>query len=676
MSIFNFPRINIKGLMAVNVGTANNDDYSNDVFPPGSQYAGQPVRLADSVNVQPLMYGMTDDEWITWVQTKGTFSDPPAKTTALQMARSEGSTATADAPTYLIPAEWNFYGDMGLTMMGVAVQGVTDPDKIIPDYLLSELQTATLSFNNRPDQTGRSTGMLIDINPEDPSNSQIFADFLSLQSGNSFLFSGKPSKAITRWINFQRNVNLTGPNGAAASFQCVIPLSELQGQPILDGMPNRSPSGQPLAGVVCRMVMFRSMQGINTFNYPGDTWFDQIEALYAKKGLNPTYVQLQGTIAPWFEGEMKSAPTGRYLIPGTNTIPVPAGCRANGPAVALAPAIATIDPVNYVVSIDLSASLPEKYAGSYDPMETSTNPKYDFGTLCLDIVYQGNTTTIASIPYTDMDNDKTGWLFDFPFDAGLLTAIQDGTLAISSPTYGTLLYESIYYVVSDQSGVYAEQDTTVATTSQFRDYGADTTEISFTVFRKGAIDTNTPLALWYYDTTPNQQPGNRQPLMLPYTSGQPISLPVDSPGNRLITAVPATYSLPPLSYGQFSLLTFPIINIRILPNNVDYSQYYVNPEDPQPVGNELLTFDVIYNEVLRNYYLLYPAMSMRIPLNDPTYWNDAEMAGRLMQRISLDYWALSEAMPRTRDLSASRRTLLTAWCLKFFGNTNAPSPVV
>jgi hypothetical protein len=108
-----------------------------------------------------------------------------------------------------------------------------------------------------------------------------------------------------------------------------------------------------------------------------------------------------------------------------------------------------------------------------------------------------------------------------------------------------------------------------------------------------------------------------------------------------------------------------MINLRILPNDRDYSRYYIDPSVPQPVGNDSLTFDVIYSEVLRNYYLLYPAMSLRIPLNDPEQWADPEMAGRMMQRIQKTWFDKAEYMPRTRDLSESRRTLLQAWCLKF-----------
>ena len=39
------------------------------------------------------------------------------------------------------------------------------------------------------------------------------------------------------------------------------------------------------------------------------------------------------------------------------------------------------------------------------------------------------------------------------------------------------------------------------------------------------------------------------------------------------------------------------------------------PERPEPVGNDQLTFDVVYQKVLRTYYLLYPVMNFVFPLN-------------------------------------------------------------
>src|SRR5258708_1836829 len=113
------------------------------------------------------------------------------------------------------------------------------------------------------------------------------------------------------------------------------------------------------------------------------------------------------------------------------------------------------------------------------------------------------------------------------------------------------------------------------------------------------------------------------------------------------------------------LMTAPLVCMRILPN-ADYSAYF-DASQPQPVGTAALDFNVIYKEILQNYYLLYPAMSQQVPLNDPSYWQDPVMATTLLNRVDFSQWMQPTYMPRTRDLSSSRRKLIQAWCRKIIG---------
>ena len=85
-----------------------------------------------------------------------------------------------------------------------------------------------------------------------------------------------------------------------------------------------------------------------------------------------------------------------------------------------------------------------------------------------------------------------------------------------------------------------------------------------------------------------------------------------------------------------------------------------------PVGNELLTFEVVYEKVLRTYHLLYPAMNQVFPLNDPKLV--AKYAKSILEVTDPAMWMSIDYMPRTRDLSAKRRTLLQAWCRKVLGS--------
>ena len=44
----------------------------------------------------------------------------------------------------------------------------------------------------------------------------------------------------------------------------------------------------------------------------------------------------------------------------------------------------------------------------------------------------------------------------------------------------------------------------------------------------------------------------------------------------------------------------PSISLRILPNDEDFSAYYVDPSASEPVGNDQLTFEVVYREGVAN----------------------------------------------------------------------------
>ena len=76
MSIFDYPRVNFKGTVQLNPGTANNDDYAPGLTLPDSwgPYAGAPLALMDSKMVRARTYGMQDEAFMKWVQQRQTFN--------------------------------------------------------------------------------------------------------------------------------------------------------------------------------------------------------------------------------------------------------------------------------------------------------------------------------------------------------------------------------------------------------------------------------------------------------------------------------------------------------------------------------------------------------------------------------------------------------------------------
>ncbi|MFK8161251.1 MAG: hypothetical protein AB8H12_02205 [Lewinella sp.] len=712
MSIFNFPRLNIKGLVAVNVGTGNNDDYSLQYDSTTSKYSGfstipvngqqgQSLRLGNSATVEPYVFDdpntgqpMTDDQMVEWMRKGSSFANYgthktfPPHTPPLEQFE----------PKTMIPGEWNFYGDMGMNMFATSVVGVTVPSSLtesgVQVYTSDDplgLVGAQLSFNNRIGSTGRSTAMLIDINPEAPQASQVYSDFLRLEKNGEDVFHGKPSKAVTRWINFQRNTKLNGPNGAAGTFQCTIPLEDLKGQPILNAFSPYVDPDKKLEGLVFRYTLFRSLQEISTFKYPdNETWVKKIEALYETKGINPSFVQISGTIAPWYEGEMESAPTGSFLVP-EETIPSPGGnCNPNNCQFQLAPAVVNWGPDDPLISLDLSAALPDAYNDdTYDPKNQQTNPKFDFG----DITFQQRIGTslfpIGPVNYQDTAaGDAAGWIFDYKVNnntqkAPAEHATKDNEIiwpryVVNSKDHGDLLGEQRLYFVSDQANIYAEQalsptspgwsnmpslpaEEVVFTSQGYRDAKA-----SFNAFVWGKQTTGGGYMIWLLDQTYVKPPKSGVPpslLQASYTLGEPITLPVKESGVYIITITEAGATPESVAAMFDSIMTPPMINVRVLPNK-EYDNYYTFDAQGNPVATAGMDWNAVYQEVFRNYYFLYPAMSKIIPLNQPDQWIGPTLF-TLKERIATSAFDTMLKMARTRDISATRRWLLEAYINKF-----------
>ncbi|MEA2692885.1 MAG: hypothetical protein QOJ16_2272 [Acidobacteriota bacterium] len=644
MSLFDFPRINLTGTLKMNPGTANNDDYAGAAtLPEGyGPYTGQTLALIDSKRVEPRTYGMSDADFIAWAQKAQTFD-------------------TAGGQQQIIPSEWNYYGGMNSKLLAASVIGVTtapgqvhtSPDGGIP---VTGLLGATLPFS----------GHFTDVNSEgSPPATQFFIDNLTLtQEGQTWLCGGT-SKGACQWLNFYRNVNLTADAGAGGYVYHVLLKSS--GATInIPGFDDPS-----IVGVIFRYYLYQSTQ--TTVGNPA------IEALYQQQppGTNSAVIQLVATFAPLYDSEtIFTTPVGRLMVADTPTIETPKGTRNNGQngRIALAPAVLAV--AGNRISADFSGTFPEYY-------QAGNNPKYDFGTVSLVVTNGTDSATVAAVPYADTEaGNQGGWLFDFDLSANpeaqrILAADRGGkaTFQLVHATYGIVLAETEYYFVTNQQAIYAEQG---GSGTEFVNQGGQE-PASVLVFRRGqelAAGSCPPITVWQYASIPLQAPGDAEAIDRGYQPGQPIAVATDQPGNFLFTFTVLGQAPPPASYGTFMyppyITNWPQISLRILPNLEDFSRYFVDPADPEPVGNDQLTFDVVYQKVLRTYYLLYPAMNQIFALNDESAV--AGYAQAILDRTSSApaNWMSSGYMPRTRDMSNSRRTLLQAWCRKVLaGNRNA-----
>ncbi|HKO58525.1 MAG TPA: hypothetical protein VJ276_21850 [Thermoanaerobaculia bacterium] len=639
MGLFDFPRINFRGTITLNPGTANNDDYAQQ---PGAltlpaswgPFAGQPFGLVDSKLVQARTYGMSDEAFIAWVQQQQTFD----------VSGSPGQTSKQ------FPAEWNYYGDMSSSAKTSVIGVQTAPGKLYtasdPSVPLSAVVGAPLTF----------TGGITDVNSEgSPPATQFFIDALQLVSGGKAVVKGQPSKGACQWINFYRNVNRQGDAGAGGYIYHVL----LNGGGTTINVPGISPK---VRGLVIRYYLFNIQQGAG-----GQALAD----LYEQKKANPATLQIIGTLAPLTDDErILTGPVGRLMIMNAANIKTPDSSKNNsGPSGVISLAPAVLRQNGSTISADFSGTFPDNGQGS-------PTPKFDFGPVSLMVAGGGKTATIGAVPYTDVNGgDQRGWLFDFDIasNADAQKALQDpeATFSLSNPTFQTVLAEADYYFPSNQQAIYAEQH---GAGGLFRNQGT-LEPATVSVYRRGKLLSAAdcpPITVWQYRSTPIQSPGNATVLRANFAPGQPITIDTSQPGNALLTftindaANPAPGGYPPQNYATFSfppyITNMPSISVRILPNDEDFSRYYIDPADDEPVGNELLTFAVLYTKVLRTYYLLYPSMNKVIPLNSESAL--AARAQAILDRTELSLWMTTAYMPRTRDMSRSRRTLLRAWCRK------------
>ena len=483
-----------------------------------------------------------------------------------------------------------------------------------------------------------------------------------------------------------------------------MPVAE--GQQILNIFKGLCPGLENISQLVFRYTLFRSLQTINTFKYannqpPEPTWLSAITALYQNKGTNPSYVQVSGTIAPYFDGELQSMPTGRFLAPSaTNFFTSPGGNLNPTGGFSLAPAIVKTTPGNTpeaptLISIDLSASLPDNYEPdpNFDPQTTDNNNKFDLGSLALG--WRTPTSAflpVGNIPYTLCPNiggiptqvgDTQGWIFDFlvpanqanpPAGSGL---VVNGLNQQQNPS--DLLIEQPIWFVSDQPAIYAEQGlqpTTAGwatmpplpmTTATVSSQGYMDTPISFCAFTGGSPDPSGIYEIWmsnesYVDPRYGQSPEPVR-ILRSYSPGQNITIPTDTPGAFLLTIAPQGSTAAQVANILANPLTAPLISLRVLPN-IEYIDLFTFDTNGKPVAGPALNWQALYKEVFRNYYLLYPAMSKILPLNDPNQWIGPTL-NTLLERVDTQAWNTLFNMPRTRDLSATRRWLVQAYCNKF-----------
>lgn len=534
MGLFDFPRINFRGNIDINVPTINNAYYfpltiydsqrSVPLFPPrlyfqnaeqiNSVAATAPYKappIYDPLNEYYYIEISTVQDIPTlreWLQKplEDNLSDPlngnfiPYYKSAEQVWQdTEGTTLISKVMGY-----WNMWGDMGVSMSDVQVCGVQkfennqvstynkDSSFIPPD--VAPFLNASFDFDTAP-ASGRTTASMVETLSSQSVYANIFcttANLYNSENPDQILLQGSPFRFSALIYSAWRALNWLPPMAGSARFVSSIPLEEInqdESAALLNFFDNnKAYDPRPVKGV------FVTFQTFEVF----ENRYDQNIYTPGELVHNPAQAYTVGSICPWYEGDMKAGVLGRQL----NNL----GSKAirfgrPGPIIYLTPVITNLKVINpnlAIYSMDFGNTWPEKMqsnlpSGQHPAKRGDASfTTYPLGKL--DFRY-GNTPqqSFYSINVNPRDNPRDtvfqkGCIFDTVItDSALISNIENNFIQVflSYPdnTADQILAESEYMIATDQKGCYGEEGDLAS--EGYMVYSSQKESCKLRIFQKG-----------------------------------------------------------------------------------------------------------------------------------------------------------------------------------------------
>ena len=661
MSVLSLPRIYFKGSSFWSPDTANNESANYN-------------EANNEVNLQP---GVTYETYKQYMMEYVVNQQDPSQSNI----RSNN---------------WDFYGDHSCSFVSdrsKAVYGNYGNNVTITGGLLADetyttadplcgkgIQILGNKFNDR-----RTFGRLVDVDPYAYWSSQIFFADLEIGDETTGILGSRHRRMYSYWVGVSRNLDpdlkIAGSTGAV--WQTAIPFDQLT-------IANDSDS-QLLAQLQAAMqepgalgLMIRFSTHI-TLYYPtinpkdpndiaGNSKILSEKYLSGEVLANPAYSYTVGSIGVWKEGELAAAPGGRYLMPGSPVVVLDAlleGVSQQNATVTLGPLLAELDESRRTLSLDAIGTFPGyKQSGAIA----------DLGSL----VIKAGETEIATLDYEQYNQsayERNGGIIDIPnLTSAQISAIQSESLQLwlsrsSKGLIGQLyalvresvngisrsvmaLEEQNLTALSDNRGIYIEQDEPVTCTVQVRDRG-------------GIPASGIRLAVAQYDNNWNYVPPNSESRCLDLPAVPIVE--VNPQGLATVTLTPVKSGCCNLLFLPFSGATPPKPPASVQPAYSDFSIIRVMPFDnhlgnPSITPDSQLTWEFMYDNIFRVYDLVYPVMSEIIAMNNRHLLEGAWM--QIKAVIGDPYlpheedpmWQSTMYMSITRDLSKGKRQLLDRWC--------------
>ena len=494
-------------------------------------------------------------------------------------------------------SSWNYYGDFSVEFRDVRVTSVELPGQ-------DTHSTSGDSIIGQPVSLDRA--LMFDLDPEGIHATQITAEKLVVGSPTLGV-SGKPTRSHSRWLSFGRNAEEGGFTGASAVWQSAV----LPGD--VDFEIGDSPSLAALAtsqdGISLRYCIYLLEPSLS-----GSDLLERFQN--GEKPMNPAIGFVVGTIGPRSSGELHSVTNIRRLVP---TRPVLVGKSSAD----LGPVLVQTNE-NSELAVDLITGIPEA---------DSDRNKVDLGVLSLRHKGEGESdfTSIGELEYGKDRYELTG---------GVATITIEET------------FDGEFGIFANEEQLFVEKPLSLETDSRSNYLQAGESS-TIRLIASQSVDQDTLISIDQIVFVGKQRISNPDNSTRVISSDASVLLPAGASSVDIeVSAVRA--GIATLQFRQpgepegFNVSSSSFANYRVFPID-DYSS----------VPDSDVTFEFVYQEVLRFSHLLYPAMTEVFDLSDQNQVD--AFAEVILERIDKSVWEDWEYMPRTRDLSDGKRELLARY---------------
>lgn len=661
------PRAHFKGRFTVNVPTANNDKVS--------------MTMNEAI-VEPVVpNNLTDEQFRQWM-----------------MNAKEGMN-----PVWL-NSYYNYFGDHSMRFIAPGAAGTTIPSVMtsstLPDGTVctgaqDPFLTGRVELHGHPFQDRPGSAKMVDLDPIGIYGTQVFSGLFQVvvdsEQGPQVMLSGvNPTRAYIYNLYLDRNVAPAppGPHMLAAMWQMALPAQGLtfnsygKQSPTLSALAAAAKAGQ---GLLVQYVTYYSTDAFTE----AELARKYSENGYAKGIENPSSGYTVGTIGAWAgDDPLSTGPCGRLFF-GTYPLQRPSRSTpfatnyrdrvelpqsrsaAPPPPYFLGPMTAFVDTANRKVVLDLSSTIPES-ADVSSPPASGDLEKMNYGDLTLTIESQGQEQTVGTIPYSSYDRDAyefSGGILEVPFVPNLAGALTDpkGILHLNGIIGGakTRLCDEIGWAATSTEDrcIYLQMGETVSYRARplwkGRPMPNQSIPLTFTQWQFTATDAGPEkLVNKLLGQITNGQYVVSQPAGQTYTTDGDgyITFSVQGliPGAAMIR-----YQAPGDNFNVNQAGPSPARNNYF--GLAFYNAFRVLPTDDfDSIPDDQVTWDLVYQNVIRFFYLIYPAMFVRLAFQNEQVAQ--QNASNIMQLIDKSLWNNTSYMPVSRDLSDGKRKLLQRWC--------------